>query len=105
MAFAPALCLQRRGGNISRRPIQPARQNRFWTERTRLACQNDENRLRDFLGQIGIAYLPQRRRMDEGDMAHDQCFKRRLGLAGGIFPQQCHVIIHHPTYTCTPGGK
>ena len=66
-------------------------------ERVRLARQNDEHGLGDLLRQQRVAHLPHRRRIDEVDVARDQRGKRRLGLAGGVVPQQCHVVIH-----CSP---
>ena len=34
-----------------------------------------------------------------------QRLERRLGLSAGAFPQQFHVLMHHPPYTCMPDGK
>jgi len=71
----------------------------------RLARENDENGLGNFLGQRRIAHLPQRRRIDQVDVARHQRLKSPLGLAGGVVPHQRHVVIHHPLNKWTPKIK
>jgi len=63
------------------------RENGSRAERVRLARQNYEDRLRDFLSQMWITRLPQRRGMDEIDVAFDQRFKGRLRLSQSIVAQ------------------
>ena len=53
----------------------------FGAERPRLARQNDEHRLRDFLGQIRIADLPQRHGINQIDVARHERGERLLGIA------------------------
>jgi hypothetical protein len=104
-ALAAALDFQRVGGGESRRAIEPAGKNGFGTERAGLAGENDKHRLGNFLGQMRVADLPQRRRIDEIDVTRNQRLKGSFGLAGGVFPHQRHVITHHPSDTWTPGPK
>ena len=61
---------------------------------SRLARQNDEHRLRDFLGQMRVAHLPHRHGIDQIDVARDQRGERFLGIAPGIFAQQGQVVVH-----------
>ncbi len=64
----------------------------------RLARQNDEDRLRDFLRVMRIAGEPQRGGMDEVHIPGGERVKRRLGFAAGVFREQFMVIQSgHPT--------
>ena len=45
------------------------------------ARENDEDRLGDVLGQMGVAHLPQRGGINQPDVAFDQRGKGRLGFA------------------------
>ena len=93
------------GGNKAGRAMQPAGENGFGSERAGLARQNDEDRLRHLLGQMWIATCRNAGRIDEVDIAGDQRLKRGLGLAGGVFPHQFHVIGHHSPNTWTQKRK
>jgi len=75
------------------------------TERAGLASEDDKHRLGNFLGQMRVAHLPQGRRINEIDVTRYQRLKGRFGLAGGVFPHQLHVVVHHPSDTWTPGPK
>ena len=69
-ALTVALDFQRVGGRKAGGAIEPAGKNGLCAERRRFSGQNDEHRLGDFLGQMRITRLPQRRRIDEaGDDA------------------------------------
>ena len=48
-----------------------------------------------------VAHLPERRRIYEIDVARHEAFEGLIGLAGGVFPHERHVIIHHSTYKWT----
>ena len=56
--LSPALRLQGVAGSISGRSAEPAGENDLRAERTRLAGQDDEYRLRDLLCQMDITDLP-----------------------------------------------
>ena len=56
------------------------------------ARQNDENGLRDFLGMMRIADLPQRDRIDQIDVPRHQRGKRFVGIIFRISPQQRAVV-------------
>ena len=60
----------------------------IWTQLARLAREDDEDGLGDFLGQMRVAHLPQRRRMNERHMAFHELRKGGLGLAGGELGEQ-----------------
>ena len=70
------------------------------TERPRFPGQNDEHRLGDLLGQMRVARLPQRRRINEREVTRNQRLKGLLGLVDGVFLHQRHVVGHHSPYTC-----
>ena len=74
-------------------------------ERPRLARQNDEHRLGDFLGQMRVAHLPQCHGIHQIDVARDEHGERLFGIVPSIFPQQSQVVIRHFTHTFTPPGK
>ena len=102
---AAALGSQGRSCGITGRAVQPAWNNRVGAERTRLARQNNEHGLRHVFGQMRVAHLPHRRRINKIDMAGHQRLKRLLGLADDIVPQQFHVLIHHSLYTWPPNRR
>src|ERR1017187_8289843 len=52
-----------------------------------------------------VARLTQRRRINQIDVTRDQCLEGALGLACGVFPHQCHVVIHHPLNKWTLEAK
>ena len=52
----------------------------FRAQTAGLARENDEDGLGDFLGQMRVAHLPQRRRMDERHMTFHELRKGGLGL-------------------------
>jgi hypothetical protein len=101
----PPLNGQRIGACVSRRAAEPAGQNGLQAERVRLARQNDEDRLRDVPGQMRVAHLPQRHRINEIDVARNERGERLLGIALGIFPQQGQVVIQHFTHIIYADAK
>jgi hypothetical protein len=101
----PPLNGQRVGARVTRRAAKPAGQNGLVAERVRLAREDDENRLRDFLGQIRVAHLPQRDGINEIDMARDERGERRLGIVPRMVTQQVQIVIHRFTNTFTPPRK
>jgi hypothetical protein len=40
--------------------------------------------------------------MDQAQMPGHELREGRLGLVGGVFPHQSHVVGHHPPITWTP---
>src|SRR5439155_22497583 len=54
---------------------QPRREDRLMAERGGLTGQDDEHRLRDFLGDVSVMNVPQRRGVDETDMLGRQLRK------------------------------
>jgi hypothetical protein len=81
-----------------RRPEKPAGQNGFVRNPPGLLRQDDENRLRDFPGQVRVAHLPQRRGIDKSDAPRNEFRESRFGVACRVFPQQRHVVhrLHSP---------
>jgi hypothetical protein len=98
---------QRIGAGVSRRAAKPARQNGFVAERLRLACQDDEYRLGDFLGQRRVAHLPQRHGINQIDVTRGERGERLLGILLGVFPQQGQVVVQDFTdiFTLKPKGN
>ena len=64
----------------------------FCAQRLCLAREDDENRLADFLGAVGIADAPQRDRINEVEMPRHKGRECSFGLGCGKFPQQGKVI-------------
>jgi len=68
---------------------QPGRQHRFFPDRGGLANQDDEDRLRDVLGQVRIAvHLPQRGGIDQPDVAPSELAKG-ISVLRRADPVQC----------------
>ena len=90
VAFGGSADLGQRGkaGRIEK----PAAQRRLVGKLACLLGEDDKHRLRDFLGQLRIAHLPQGGGINEADAPVYQRFKGRFGTAGGILPQQLYVI-------------
>ena len=86
--------------------IEPARQDRFAAERSGLACEDDEHRLRDFLGGVRTARLPQRDGVNQIHVPSDQFTERGLGLALRELAQQLDVIgFRHSPSNVRPREK
>lgn len=75
--------LQRIAGGKVRGAAEPTGQDGVWTQFARFASEDNDG-LRDFLGQMRIAHLPQRRRMDERHRPFHELRKGGRGLVGGI---------------------
>ena len=58
----------------------------------RFARQNDEDRLRDFLGMVRVARLPERHGINQVDMPRHQGGESFPGIVPGILAQQ-HAVI------------
>jgi hypothetical protein len=72
--------------------IQPAGQHGARRQFARLARQNDEDRLRDFLGVMRIAGETQRGGIDEVHIPRDEGGKGGLGFGAGEFGEQFVVV-------------
>jgi hypothetical protein len=75
---------------------EPAGEDGSRAQLFRLAGQDDEYRLRDFLRLGGVGHLAQGDRMHEAEVARNERRERLLGPAPGVFAKQLHVIhIRH----------
>lgn len=66
--------------------IEPAGQRCVSSQRLCLAHEDDEDRLRDFLGSVGVARVAQRDGIDLVHMARDERGKGGLGVLIGVLP-------------------
>ena len=85
---------QRIVGRESSCAKKPPGKNGSVTKRTSLARENDENDLRNFLGEMRTARLAERGGINKIDVAIDQFGKRLFGAALCVILQQRHVIHH-----------
>ena len=60
----------------------------------RLARQQDEDGLRDVLGEVPVAQLPYRREVDEVHVPRDDALERRRRPGFRVFRQPSHVVHH-----------
>jgi len=74
-----------------RSPAEPAGEHGFPAQAASLAGQNDKDGLRNFLGHIRVAHLPQSGGVHQSHIAPDEFRERSLGLTGGEFRKQCGV--------------
>ena len=85
---AAALGLQRVARGKVRGAAEPAGEHGLPAEAAGLASEDDEDRLRDFLGQVRVAHLPSRGGMDQSDVALDQPGEGGFRAAGGVVGEQ-----------------
>jgi RNA polymerase sigma factor (sigma-70 family) len=71
---------------------QPTGKSLVMTQLHRLFCQNDKDCLRNFLGILGMANLPQSDRIDQIDMPRYQRAKSLVGIVFRVLSQQRAVI-------------
>ncbi len=92
--FGPAVI----GGHPQSRLVKPAGNHHARGKQSGFASQKDKNALRDFLGGLGIAAMPQGRGIDESQPAFDQLGKRRLIPAQSKVTQKFEVarFVHLP---------
>jgi hypothetical protein len=103
---APDFSAQITGGREPGGLIQPARKNDSGAQSTSFFRQDDEDRLRDFLGGVGIAGLPQRGGIDQVDVTRDEGGEGVLGIPMDVIAQQFHVSrILHPLTNGRRNGK
>jgi hypothetical protein len=71
---------------------QPTGKSLVMTQSGGLFPENNENRLRDFLGVMGIANLPERDGINQTDVPRHQSGKRFVRIASRKFLQQLGVL-------------
>lgn len=85
--------------------VEPRGEHGLGPECGGLAREDDEHGLRDLLGQMRIARLPHRRRVDKADVPLHEFGERRLGIGGGELAHQGHVIAQHHLYIAAERGN
>jgi hypothetical protein len=81
-------------GDIAGGLVKPAGDDGAGGQSRRLAREQDENGLGDFLGHGGIAHEAQGGAVNHAGVALDEGAERGLGVAFGEFPQELDVIVH-----------
>ena len=92
MALAAAFGLERIARGEARGAAQPAGQHGLFAQVSGLARQDDEHGLRDFLGQMRVAHLPQRGGIDQRHVAFHQRRKRLFRVLRRVSGKQFGII-------------
>ena len=96
--MTPHFAARKIGGRQARHLKQPTGKSFGMTQLRRLFCQNNKDRLRDFLGVMRIADVPQRDGIHQVDVPRHQRGERLVRMVFRIVPQQHAVIrwLHFP---------
>ena len=91
--FGPPIIRRRQPRGL----VKPAGEDRFGAERGRSARKDDEHRLCNLLGGVGIARLPQCDGIDEIHVPLHEKRERGFGVLTGELRQQLIVVLFgHP---------